>query len=62
MSEKPDKYFQTFTIVVATGLNSKQLVRVDSICRNSSVQFICGDVFGLFGYSLADFQEHEFYE
>ncbi|KAF2902143.1 hypothetical protein ILUMI_04051 [Ignelater luminosus] len=62
VSEKPDKYFQTFTIVVATGLSSKQLVRIDSICRNSNVQFICGDVFGMFGYSLADFQEHEFYE
>lgn len=61
LSEKPNTYYKDFTIVVATGLTTKQLIDIDSHCREFNVQFICGDVFGMFGYSLADFQDHDYY-
>lgn len=61
ISEKSEDYYNKFTIVVATGLNTKQLLTIDSTCRSLKVQFICGDVFGMFGYSLSDFQEHDYY-
>ncbi|KAB0797313.1 hypothetical protein PPYR_08307 [Photinus pyralis] len=61
LSEKTSAFYKDFTIIVATGLTTKQLIEIDSICRDFNVQFICGDVFGMFGYSLSDFQMHEYY-
>lgn len=62
VSSKPDSYFAEFTIVIGTGLKSETMIKIDNACRSANVQFICGDVFGMFGYSLADFNQHEYYE
>lgn len=62
LADKPEEYFRDFTIVVASGLKSKVIVALDLMCRKFNVQFIYGDVFGLFGYSISDFQEHNYYE
>lgn len=62
VSAKNDSYFKTFTIIIGTGLKRETMVKIDTICRPAKVQFICGDVFGMFGYSLADFNQHEYYE
>lgn len=61
-SSKDLKFFEQFTIIAATGIKSSLLLKIDKNCRAHNVQLIYGDVFGMFGYSLADFQEHEFYE
>ncbi|KAF5299386.1 hypothetical protein FQR65_LT09427 [Abscondita terminalis] len=61
LSKKPKEYFTNFTIIVGTGLMTKQLLNIDNICREFNIKFICGDVFGMFGYTLADFQNHDYY-
>lgn len=62
VADKDAKYFEKFTIVVATNISSTLLLKIDKICRNLNVKLIFGDVFGTFGYSLADFQNHEYLE
>ncbi|KAF5288910.1 hypothetical protein FQA39_LY03789 [Lamprigera yunnana] len=61
LSTKSKDYFTHFTIIVATGLKTSQLIEIDDICRESNIKFICGDVFGMFGFSLADLQTHEYH-
>lgn len=55
-------FFEKFTIVIATGIKSGFLLKIDKVCRSKNVKLISGDVFGMFGYSLSDFQDHEYYE
>lgn len=61
-SSKDLKFFEQFTIIVATGIKTDLLLKIDKTCRAKNVKLICGDVFGAFGYSLADFQEHDYFE
>lgn len=61
-SSKSDEFFGKFTIIIGTGLRTEQIISVSASCRKHNVKFICGDVFGMFGYSLADFQEHQYFE
>ncbi|KAJ8950495.1 hypothetical protein NQ318_015239, partial [Aromia moschata] len=61
-SSKNLKFFEDFTIIVATGLKTDFLLKVDKLCRSKNIKLICGDVFGTFGYSLADFQNHDYFE
>ncbi|KAF7269622.1 hypothetical protein GWI33_017347 [Rhynchophorus ferrugineus] len=60
--KKDTKFFESFTIIIATGIKSDLLLRIDKICRASKVKLICGDVFGTFGYSVSDFLDHEYFE
>lgn len=62
VTKKSDEFFTGFTIVVATGLNTEEILRISGICRKNNIKFICGDVFGMFGFSISDFQEHDYYE
>lgn len=62
VNSKDESFYKEFTIIIATGLDKEQLLFVSKICRNNNVQLICGDVFGMFGYSLSDLQNHEYYE
>lgn len=55
-------YYEQFTIIVATGIKSDLVLKLDRICRSAHVKLIFGDVFGSFGYSVADFQQHDYYE
>lgn len=61
-SSKDLKFFEKFTIIVATGIKTDLLLKIDKTCRAKNIKLICGDVFGMFGYSLADFQEHDYFE
>ncbi|CAG9768334.1 unnamed protein product [Ceutorhynchus assimilis] len=58
---KDSKFFEGFTMVVATRIKTEFLMQIDKICRASKIKLIFGDVFGSFGYSVSDFQEHEYY-
>ncbi|XP_017784327.1 PREDICTED: SUMO-activating enzyme subunit 1 [Nicrophorus vespilloides] len=62
VDKKNAEFFAIFTVVIATGLNSVQVLEISKYCRDAKVKFICGDNFGMFGYSFADFQTHEFFE
>ncbi|CAG9759585.1 unnamed protein product [Ceutorhynchus assimilis] len=60
-TKKDAKFFEGFTMVVATRIKTDFLMKIDQICRASKIKLLFGDVFGSFGYSISDFQEHEYY-
>jgi ubiquitin-like 1-activating enzyme E1 A len=62
VSAKSADYFKEFTIVVATKIKFEHILKIDNVCREHSVKFIYGDVFGFFGFSVSDLQEHDYFE
>jgi hypothetical protein len=62
VSAKSADYFKEFTIVVATKIKFEHILKIDNVCRENSVKFIYGDVFGFFGFSVSDLQEHDYFE
>ncbi|XP_041984813.1 SUMO-activating enzyme subunit 1 [Aricia agestis] len=62
VDDLPDNYFSAFDIVCATGLKQEQLERINNICRDNNKKFLCGDVWGMFGYMFADLVDHEYSE
>lgn len=62
LSEKPDIFFSEFDVVLIIEGSLKELIRINNACRISGVKFFSGDVWGMFGYSFADLQEHNFVE
>lgn len=62
VDSKGKQFFTQFTLVVATGLKIDQMINISNWCRKEKVKFICGDVFGLFGFSILDLQSHEYFE
>lgn len=62
LDSKPDEFFVNFDVVVVTETDTKTMVKVDNACRMNGVKFFAGDVWGTFGYSFADLQEHNFVE
>lgn len=61
-TSKDGTFFEDFTIIIATGLKTDFLLKIDKICRSKKIKFIAGDVFGTFGFSVADFLNHEYFE
>lgn len=62
IASKEDTYFQNFDVVIVLEAPTRELVRINNACRLSGVKFFAGDVWGMFGYSFADLQEHSFAE
>lgn len=62
IDDKPDEFFSKFDVVVVTEMASKTLVKINNACRLQGIKFFAGDVWGLFGYSFTDLQEHNFVE
>lgn len=62
VDELPDNFFAEFDIVCATGLKQEQLERINNACRDNNKKFLCGDVWGTFGYMFADLVDHEYSE
>lgn len=62
LGEKPDIFFSEFDVVLIIEGSLKELIRVNNACRLAGVKFFSGDVWGMFGYSFADLQEHNFVE
>lgn len=62
VDDKDDDFFTKWSVVIATECTKEQLIRISNICHKSSVKFFCADVFGFYGYTFADLQEHEFAE
>lgn len=62
LADKDDGFFQDFDVVIVLEGTTRELVRINNTCRMNGVKFFCGDVWGMFGYSFADLQEHSFAE
>uniref|UniRef100_U5EX24 SUMO-activating enzyme subunit 1 n=1 Tax=Corethrella appendiculata TaxID=1370023 RepID=U5EX24_9DIPT len=62
LSAKPNEYFHNFDVVCVTEAATSELVRINETCRAAGVKFFTSDLWGMFGYSFADLQEHNFAE
>lgn len=62
LSDKNEEYFKKFDVVVIMEASIEEQVRIDNICRANNIKFFAADLWGMFGYSFADLQEHEFAE
>lgn len=62
IDDKPDEYFNNFNVICATQCTISQLKRLNKICRQHKIKFFAGDVWGTFGYTFADLDEHEYVE
>ncbi|KAL3282155.1 hypothetical protein HHI36_005350 [Cryptolaemus montrouzieri] len=60
--EKDSKFYEGFTIIITTAIKTDLVLKLDKICRNNKVKLISGDVFGMFGFCVADFLKHDYYE
>jgi molybdopterin/thiamine biosynthesis adenylyltransferase len=62
ISEAPESFFDAFDVVVVTGQTKDVLVKINALCRTKGIKFFCGDIFGFFGFSFMDLDDHEFIE
>lgn len=62
VDELSDSFFTQYDVVCATGLKQEQLERINNVCRDSNKKFLCGDVWGTYGYMFADLIDHEYSE
>ncbi|XP_058823610.1 SUMO-activating enzyme subunit 1 [Topomyia yanbarensis] len=62
LSKKPDEFFKHFDVVCIIGASTEELIRIDNVCREAEVKFFAADLWGMFGYSFADLQKHNFVE
>lgn len=62
LTGKTEEYFCEFDVVVVIGATNSELLRIDGICRKNDVKFFAGDVWGMFGYTFADLNVHNFVE
>lgn len=62
VTEKGADFFMNFDVVCVLEAFTGELVRIDKICREHNIKFFSADLWGMFGYSFADLQEHEFAE
>ncbi|XP_044750974.1 SUMO-activating enzyme subunit 1 [Coccinella septempunctata] len=61
-SEKDVEFYKSFTIIITTAIKTDLVLKIDKICRSNNVKLISGDVFGMFGFCVADFLKHDYYE
>lgn len=62
VKDKVDEYFTQFDVVCLCRCGREQLTRINNICRQKKILFFAGDVFGFFGYTFTDLQEHQYVE
>lgn len=62
LSEKSDDFFHDFDVVCILEAPLEELIRIDKICREQKIKFFAADLWGMFGFSFADLQVHEFVE
>ncbi|XP_055640872.1 SUMO-activating enzyme subunit 1 [Toxorhynchites rutilus septentrionalis] len=62
LSKKSNDYFKNFDVVCIIAAPTLELLRIDEACREAGVKFFAADLWGMFGYSFADLQEHNFAE
>lgn len=62
LHDKDEEFFKKFDVVVIIEATVAEQLRVDNICRANKIKFFAADMWGMFGFSFADLQEHEFAE
>lgn len=62
LAQKDEEFFKKFDVVVIIEASTKEIERINALCRKNNVKFFSGDVWGMFGYGFTDLKEHEFVE
>jgi ubiquitin-like 1-activating enzyme E1 A len=62
LHDKNEEFFKKFDVVVIIEAPTGEQLRIDNICRANGIKFFATDMWGMFGFSFADLQEHEFAE
>lgn len=62
LHDKDEEFFKRFDVIVVIEAALEEQVRIDNVCRENKIKFFASDMWGLFGYSFADLQDHEFAE
>lgn len=62
LSDMRDEFFKLFDVVVVLEALNAEQIRINNICHVHKIKFYAADMWGLFGYSFVDLQEHEFFE
>ncbi|KAG5682321.1 hypothetical protein PVAND_011680 [Polypedilum vanderplanki] len=62
LHEKDEEFFKKFDVIVIIEGKMSEQIRIDNICRANNIKFFAADMWGLFGFSFSDLQEHEFAE
>lgn len=62
LASKDETFFKLFDVVVILEAFIDEQVRIDNICRANNVKYYAADMWGTFGCSFIDLQEHEYVE
>lgn len=62
LGDKDEAFFKQFDVVVILEAKLTTSAEIDNICRANKIKFYAADMWGMFGYSFIDLQEHEFVE
>ena len=62
LGEKTEEFFKQFDVVVILEASVAEQIRIDNICRSNNIKFYAADLWGMFGFSFVDLQEHEYVE
>lgn len=62
LHDKDEEFFKKFDVLVITEASLDEQIRIDNISRTNSIKFFAADMWGMFGFSFADLQDHEFAE
>lgn len=62
LSDKGEDYFKEFDVVVILEASIDEQVRINNACREHNVKYYAADMWGTFGYSFIDLQDHEYVE
>ncbi|KAL1462865.1 hypothetical protein WDU94_014670 [Cyamophila willieti] len=61
-----EEFIHGFDVVIATGCNADQLIKIDEFCRSKSsedpIKLFTADVLGMFGYAFADLQQYKWFK
>lgn len=62
LKDKGDTFFKEFDVVVILEASQAEQIRINNICRVSNVKYYATDMWGMFGFSFIDLQDHDFVE
>ena len=62
LADKDKDFFKQFDVVVILEATIGEQIRIDNICRDNNIKFYAADMWGMFGYSFIDLQNHEYVE
>ena len=57
-----EDYFKNYNVICACHCSKTQIERINAICRKFNILFFAGDVFGMYGYSFTDLNDHKYVE